>query len=57
MKHITRTNDVFSVTGVCADSMTYMDQTAQITVKGKNEIIYSPTGDPGIDTDLRRCSP
>ena len=57
VKHITRANDVLSVTGVCTDSVTYMDQTAQITVKGKDEIVYSPTGDPALNTDLRRCSP
>jgi len=57
VKDITRTNDVLFVTGVCNDSVSYMNRTAQITVKGKDEIVYSPTGDPALNTDLQRCSP
>jgi hypothetical protein len=57
VKDIARTNDVLSVTGMCKDSMSYTSQTARIMVKGKDEIVYSPTGDPALNTDLQRCSP
>jgi hypothetical protein len=57
VKGITRTNDVLSVSGVCNDSMTYTNRTAQITIKGKDEIVYSPNGDPILNTNFQRCSP
>jgi hypothetical protein len=57
VKDITRTKDVLSVTGMCKDSMSYASQTARITIKGKDEIIYSPTGNPALNTDFQRCSP
>src|SRR4051812_35777450 len=40
VRSITRKNSVLSVTGMCKDSMSYTKQTAQITVKGNDEIVY-----------------
>ena len=57
VKGVARTNDVLTVTGVCDDSVSYMNRTAQIIVKGKDEIVYSPTGDPALNTDFQRCLP
>jgi hypothetical protein len=57
VKDIARTKDVLSVTGMCKDSMSYTSQTARIMVKGKDEIVYSPTSDPALNTDFQRCSP
>jgi hypothetical protein len=57
VRGVTRKNGVLFVSGMCRDSMSYREQTAQITVKGNNEIVYSPTGDSALNTDFQRCSP
>ena len=39
----------------CNDSISYTSQTVQIRVTGSGEIVYSPTGDPALDTTLVKC--
>ena len=39
----------------CNDSISYTSQTVQIKVNAGDEIVYSPTGDPALDTTLVKC--
>jgi hypothetical protein len=39
----------------CNDSISYTSQTVQIKVTANGEIVYSPTGDPALDTTLIKC--
>ena len=45
------------VTADCNDSISYTTQTVQIKVRSGGEIVYSPTGDPALDTTLVKCRP
>ena len=56
VKDVTRAGDVISVSAVCSDSVSYMNQTARVTVKSDDAIIYSPNGDPALNTNLQRCA-
>jgi hypothetical protein len=46
---------VIKVTADCRDSISYTTQTVQIKVQSPGEIIYSPTGDPALDTAMVKC--
>ena len=39
----------------CNDSISYTSETVQIKVTATGEIVYSPTGDPALDTTLIKC--
>ena len=43
------------ITADCRDSISYTTQTAVIKVRSPGEIVYSPTGDPALDTSLIKC--
>jgi hypothetical protein len=46
---------VVKLTAECNDSISFTPQTAQIKIKSGGEIVYSPTGDPALDTTLVKC--
>ena len=48
-------NGVIKITADCNDSISYTTQTVEIKVKSTGEIVYSPTGDPALDTTLIKC--
>ena len=39
----------------CHDSISYLSQTVHVKIRGNGEIIYSPTGDPSLDTTYLKC--
>ncbi len=48
-------NGVIKVTADCKDAISFTTQTVEIKVKSGSEIVYSPTGDPALDTALIKC--
>ncbi len=40
----------------CNDSISYTAQTVQIKVNSSSEIVYSPTGDPALETTMIKCA-
>jgi HlyD family secretion protein len=40
----------------CQDSISYTTRTVDIKLRSNSEIVYSPTGDPDLDTTLRKCA-
>jgi hypothetical protein len=48
-------NGVIKITADCNDSISYTTQTVQIKVRSSSEIVYSPTGDPALDTTMIKC--
>lgn len=48
-------NGVIKVTADCRDSISFTTQTVEIKVKSGGEIVYSPTGDPALDTAMIKC--
>ena len=50
-----RSGDVVKISGVCHDSISYTSMTAQLKIKSGSEIVYSPTGDPVLDTSFVKC--
>jgi hypothetical protein len=46
---------VVRITAECNDTISYTTQSVEIRIKADGEIIYSPTGDPALDTTLVKC--
>ena len=46
---------VVKITADCNNSISYTTQTAEIKVTSAGEIVYSPTGDPALDTTFIKC--
>ncbi len=55
VQHITREKGVLKLNVLCNDSVSYTTQNVQIRVTSGGEIVYSPTGDPALDTTLVKC--
>ena len=54
VQKVSHQNGAIKVTASCNDSIGYSTQTAEFRF-GSGGIIYSPTGDPALDTTLIRC--
>ncbi len=57
IRDVAHVKDVLSVTLECEDSVSFTSRTVQIKVRSGTEIIYSPTGDPALDTNYVKCPP
>ena len=55
VQSVSHENGVIKITANCNDSISFTTQTVQIKVRSAGEIVYSPTGDPALDTTLIRC--
>ena len=55
VQHITREKGVIKINVLCNNSVSYTTQNVQIRVTSGGEIVYSPTGDPALDTTLVKC--
>ena len=55
VERVAHANGVIKITADCNDSISYTTQTVEIKVKSTGEIVYSPTGDPALDTTLIKC--
>ena len=44
------------VSGECQDSISYTSRTAYVKMKSENEIVFSSSSDPALDTSMTRCS-
>jgi len=55
VKQASRSGDAVKISAVCRDSISYTSLTAQIKIKSDSEIVYSPTGDPILDTNWIKC--
>jgi hypothetical protein len=55
VQHVTHEKGVLKLDVLCNDSVSYTNQTVQIRETSGGEMVYSPTGDPALDTTLIRC--
>jgi hypothetical protein len=55
VQRISQEKDVIEITADCHDSISYTTQNVQIRVRSGGEIVYSPTGDPTLDTTYIKC--
>ena len=55
VQSVSHENGVIKITANCNDSISFTTQTVQIKVRSAGEIVYSPTGDPALDTTLIKC--
>jgi hypothetical protein len=55
VQSVSHQSSVIKITADCNDSISYTTQTVQIKMGSGGEIVYSPTGDPALDTTLVRC--
>jgi hypothetical protein len=52
------TSDVGSLKLIaeCADIISYTSRIVYVKLRADDELVYSPTGDPVLATNLRKCS-
>lgn len=50
-----RSKDGVKVTAECNDGISYTNQTMQIQTNSVGGIVYSPTGDPALNTTFVKC--
>jgi len=55
VRQVSRAKDVIKISADCQDSISYTSQSLQIKVRSNSEIVYSPTGDPTLDTTFIKC--
>lgn len=55
VQNASRAGDTVKISAVCRDSISYTSQSLQIKVRSSSEIVYSPTGDPILDTTFIKC--
>jgi hypothetical protein len=55
LKSVTHVNGVVKLGAECNDSISYRSESIEIKVTPDGDIVYSPTGDPALNTTLMRC--
>ena len=55
IQRVTHANDSVKLSADCQDSISYTSQSVEIKVRSNSEIVYSPTGDPTLDTTFIKC--
>jgi hypothetical protein len=55
VQRVSHEKDVIKITADCNDSISFTTQNVQIRVTTGGEIVYSPTGDPTLDTTFVKC--
>jgi biotin carboxyl carrier protein len=51
----TRDGDSLKLIAECADVISYTSRTVYVKLRSNDELAYSPTGDPALATNLRKC--
>jgi hypothetical protein len=55
VQRVSHEKDIVKITADCNDAISYTTQNVQIRVTPGGEIVYSPTGDPTLDTTFIKC--
>ena len=55
VQHVSHEKAIIKIAAQCNDSISYTSQNLQIRVTSDGEIVYSPTGDPALDTTFIKC--
>ncbi len=55
VQRVSHEKNVVKITAECNNSISYTTQNVQIKVTPTGEIVYSPTGDPALETTLIKC--
>jgi hypothetical protein len=55
VQSVSHENGSIKVSAECSDSISYTQQTMHIKLTSEGQIIYSPSGDPALDTTLVKC--
>ena len=55
LESATRDGGSLKVIAECADTISYTSRTVYVKLRSKDELVYSPTGDPILATNLTRC--
>ena len=55
VQSVTHVSGAIKISADCRDLISYTHQTVQIKVSSPGQIVYSPTGDPALDTTLVKC--
>jgi hypothetical protein len=52
---VARDKDGVAVSLDCQDSISFRSETARFKIRSGAEIVYSPTGEPSLDTTYQKC--
>jgi hypothetical protein len=55
VQNVSHENGAIKVSANCRDAISYTQETIHIKVTSEGEIIYSPSGDPVLNTTLVKC--
>lgn len=55
VQRVSHEKDAIKIAADCNDSISYTTQNVQIRATSGGEIVYSPTGDPTLDTTFVKC--
>ena len=55
VKTVQRQNNAFTIDAECQDSISYTPASLRVKLQAPGTIVYSPSGDPVLDTTLVRC--
>jgi hypothetical protein len=55
VQNVSHENGAIKVSANCRDAISYTQETIHIKVTSEGEIIYSPSGDPALNTTLVKC--
>jgi hypothetical protein len=56
VERVSHEKGVIKIGAECNDTISYANQSVQIRITSGGEIVYSPTGDPALDTTLLKCA-
>jgi len=55
VERVSHEKAIVKITAECNDTISYTTQNVQIRVNANGDIVYSPTGDPTLDTTFVKC--
>lgn len=55
VESVKRAGNAFTIMGECQDLISFTPATLRVKLQSPGTIVYSPSGDPALDTTLVRC--
>ena len=55
VKTVQKADNAFTINAECEDSISYTPVTMRVKLQAPGTLVYSPSGDPALDTTLVRC--
>ena len=56
LERATHDEGALKLSADCQDTISFTQRTVWVKLRSKSEIVYSPTGDPALNTTLTKCA-